>query len=82
MGEIAAASREQSSGIEQINTSVSEMDKVIQENAATAEESSSASEELNAQAEQMNRYVEELVVLMGKATTRKPESSELAVTRV
>ena len=67
VGEIAAASREQSSGIEQINTAVSEMDKVVQHNAASAEESSSASEELNAQADQMNSFVEELVILMGSA---------------
>ncbi len=36
--EIAAASKEQSLGIEQINTAVTEMDKVTQQNAAGSEE--------------------------------------------
>jgi len=64
VGEIAAASREQSSGIEQVNIAVSEMDKVIQQNAANAEESASASEEMNAQAETMNDFVNDLVGLV------------------
>jgi len=51
VGEIAAASNEQSQGIEQ--------------NAANAEESASASEEMNAQAEQMKVMVNELVALVG-----------------
>ncbi|MBF0257298.1 MAG: methyl-accepting chemotaxis protein [Desulfamplus sp.] len=64
VGEIAAASREQSTGIEQVNIAVSEMDKVIQQNAASAEESASASEEMNAQAETMNDFVNDLVGLV------------------
>ena len=39
MAEIAAASNEQAQGIDQINTAVTEMDKVTQQNAANAEES-------------------------------------------
>jgi len=65
VGEIAAASKEQAQGIEQVNTAVSEMDKVTQSNAANAEETSSASEELSAQAEQMNSVVAEMVALVG-----------------
>jgi methyl-accepting chemotaxis protein len=56
VGEIAAASQEQSRGIDQINKAVAEMDKVTQRTAATAEESASASEEMNAQAEQMKQF--------------------------
>jgi methyl-accepting chemotaxis protein len=41
LGEIAAASKEQAQGIEQINIAVSEMDKVTQQNAAGSEELSS-----------------------------------------
>jgi methyl-accepting chemotaxis protein len=63
--EIAAASNEQSQGIEQINKAVTEMDKVVQQNAANAEESASASEQMNAQAEQMKAIVSELVALVG-----------------
>ena len=65
IGEIAAASTEQSQGINQVNTAVSEMDRVVQQNAATAEESASASEEMNAQADQMKAMVVDLVALMG-----------------
>lgn len=60
VGEIAAASREQATGIEQINTAVTQMDKVTQSSAANAEESAAASEELNSQAEQLNTVVREL----------------------
>ena len=60
IGEIAAASKEQSQGIDQVNTAVSEMDKVVQQNAADSEESASAAEELSAQASEMERMVAEL----------------------
>ena len=39
VSEIAAASREQAQGIDQVNKAVTEMDKVTQQNAANAEES-------------------------------------------
>jgi methyl-accepting chemotaxis protein len=64
IGEISAASREQSSGIDQVNIAITEMDKVVQQNAANAEESASASEEMNAQAEQLKEYVDDLVMLV------------------
>jgi methyl-accepting chemotaxis protein len=50
VGEIAAASNEQSRRIKQINATIQKMDKTIQQNAANAEEAASASLELNAQA--------------------------------
>jgi methyl-accepting chemotaxis protein len=65
VGEIAAASSEQSKGIDQINAAVAQMDKVTQQNAANAEESASASEEMNAQAETMNQIVQQLANLVG-----------------
>jgi methyl-accepting chemotaxis protein len=65
VGEIAAASNEQSQGVEQINRAVAEMDKVVQKNAASAEESASAAEEMNAQAEQMREFVGELAAVVG-----------------
>ncbi len=65
VGEIAAASHEQSQGVGQINTAVTEMDKVVQSNAASAEENASASEELNAQADNMKDLVSQLVALVG-----------------
>jgi methyl-accepting chemotaxis protein len=51
--EISAASGEQTSGAEQINKAITQLDQVIQENAAGAEELSSTAEELNSQAEQL-----------------------------
>ncbi len=65
IGEIAAASREQALGIEQVNNAVSEMDKVIQQNAANAEESASASEQMRGRAAEMKEFVEELAALVG-----------------
>lgn len=64
VGEIAAASTEQSQGIDQISKAVGEMDKVVQQNSANAEETASASEEMSAQAEHMKEFVSELVALV------------------
>jgi methyl-accepting chemotaxis protein len=69
VNEIAAASAEQTQGIEQINMAVSQMDKVTQQNAAGAEESASASEELRAQAARMNDMVAQLGALVGSQLT-------------
>ena len=66
LAEIAAASNEQSQGIEQINLSVAEMDKVVQQNAANAEESASASEQILSRASEMKIGLSELVALLKK----------------
>jgi methyl-accepting chemotaxis protein len=50
MGEITAASQEQTSGIDQINMAISQMDQVTQQNAALVEEASAASEAMQEQA--------------------------------
>ncbi|MFZ0929680.1 MAG: methyl-accepting chemotaxis protein [Syntrophobacteraceae bacterium] len=65
VGEIAAASHEQSQGIDQINGAVAEMDKIIQENSASAQESSSASLELNSRAGDLQIFIRELSGLIG-----------------
>ena len=64
VAEIATASREQSQGIDQVNTAVTQMDKVTQTNAASAEESASASEELTAQAATLRELVADLQKLV------------------
>ena len=77
VAEIAAASNEQSQGIDQVNKAVAEMDKVVQQNAANAEESASASEEMNAQAEQMKQSVNVLIAMVGgkgRENVRTPRS--------
>lgn len=75
ISEIAAASKEQAQGIEQINTAVSQMDKVTQGNAANAEESASASEELSAQARELKDMVNELVKIVGGSSSENGSSS-------
>jgi len=57
MGEISAASREQSSGIEQVNIAITQMDDVTQQNAALVEEAAAAAESLEDQARQMVEVV-------------------------
>lgn len=49
VGEIAAASAEQSQGIDQINQAVAEMNKVTQKTAANSEEQAAAAEEMSSQ---------------------------------
>lgn len=50
MSEIAAASAEQSSGIDQVNQAVTQMDEVTQQNAALVEQAAAAAESLEEQA--------------------------------
>ena len=69
VAQIASASKEQSRGIEQITTAVSQMDQVTQRSAATAEESASAAEELSAQADSLKESVRELLAFVGGAGT-------------
>ncbi|MFC5430788.1 methyl-accepting chemotaxis protein [Paraburkholderia denitrificans] len=57
MGEITAASQEQSKGIEQVNQAVAQMDQVTQQNAALVEEASAAALSLKEQAEQLETAI-------------------------
>ena len=50
MGEISAASTEQSQGIEQVNQAIAQMDETTQQNAALVEEAAAAAESLQDQA--------------------------------
>lgn len=63
--EIAAASNEQKTGIEQMGSVMHEMDKVVQSNASSSEESASAAEQLSSQAAELNNIVQNLVALVG-----------------
>jgi methyl-accepting chemotaxis protein len=51
--EIAAASKEQDTGAEQINKALVQLEKVIQQNASASEEMASTTEELSSQSEQL-----------------------------
>ncbi len=57
MAEIAAASREQTSGLEQINQAITQMDQVTQQNAALVEEAAAASASLQEQAGGLSQVV-------------------------
>jgi len=76
VSEIAVASQEQSRGIDQVNTAVAEMDKVVQVAAANAEESSSAAEELSSQSEELAGLVGRFT--LSRSQLRRPERSEAA----
>ncbi|NJC89324.1 MAG: HAMP domain-containing protein [Desulfuromonas sp.] len=60
--EIAAASREQDAGAEQISKSIQQLDSVIQQNASASEEMASTAEELSGQAEQLAEMIAFFVV--------------------
>ncbi|WP_368735958.1 methyl-accepting chemotaxis protein [Pseudomonas sp. 30_B] len=57
MAEIAAASAEQSSGIEEVNGAVTQMDEMTQQNAALVEEAAASAEALQEQAGLLNQSV-------------------------
>nr|WP_323028873.1 methyl-accepting chemotaxis protein [Castellaniella defragrans] len=57
MGEISAASREQTTGIEEINAAVTQMDDVTRQNASLVEESAAAASSLQEQADTLARLV-------------------------
>ena len=65
MEQIANASQDQAKGVDQINSAVTQMDKVVQQNAANAEESASASEELSSQAQVLRQTVGQLAAMVG-----------------
>ena len=57
MGEISAASHEQSAGIEQVNQAIAQMDQVTQQNAALVEEAAAAAESMQDQAAELANVV-------------------------
>jgi methyl-accepting chemotaxis protein len=54
VAEIAAASREQSAGIEQVNRAVMQMDSLTQQNAALVEEATAAAQNMAGQARELS----------------------------
>ncbi|RJG02114.1 methyl-accepting chemotaxis protein [Noviherbaspirillum sedimenti] len=57
MGEITAASTEQTAGIEQINMAITQMDDVTQQNAALVEQSAAAAQSMQSQAGKLSQVV-------------------------
>ena len=58
IGEITAASSEQSAGMGQVNTAVNQLDQMTQQNAALVEESSAAAESLKDQAVRLAQAIQ------------------------
>jgi methyl-accepting chemotaxis protein len=71
VAEIAAASREQSSGIEQVNKAIMQMDGNTQQNAALVEEAAAASQAIVEQALLLNSLVSHYKVAGGGAVGEK-----------
>jgi methyl-accepting chemotaxis protein len=57
IAEIAAASQEQSTGIGQVNTAITQMDQVVQQNASLVEEATAATESMKDQARSLLQTV-------------------------
>jgi len=57
VAEIAAASREQSAGIEQVNRAIMQMDELTQQNAALVEQATAASQGMADQARELNEMM-------------------------
>ena len=80
IAEIATASKEQSQGLNQIVTAVSQMDKVTQSLAAGAEESAASAQEMHGQALSLEHTIGQLDTLVGNrpqavVTTSAPAAS-------
>ena len=65
IGEITAASREQSQGLVQVNGAVAGLDRMTQQNAALVEQSAAAAESLRDQAQRLARVVDVFLRLPG-----------------
>jgi methyl-accepting chemotaxis protein len=66
VAEIATASREQSSGIEQVNRAVMQMDELTQQNAALVEQATAASQTMAEQVRGLNEMLARFQVGMGE----------------
>jgi len=71
MAEIASSSREQASGIEQVNKAITMMDDVTQQNAALVEEASAAAQALTEQASNLTQLISRYRVGEGAADEAK-----------
>jgi len=78
VAEIAAASQEQSSGIDQVNRAVMQMDEVTQQNAALVEEAAAAARAMQDQADALERQVRYFRVPGGDVA---PRAAAAAVAR-
>jgi len=76
MSEIARASKAQSTGIAQINSSIDQVATVVQQNSATAEESAAASEELSGQASTLDGLIAQFKLRNTNSTRHSLSSAD------
>ena len=88
VGEISAASAEQSAGVGQVGEAVTNIDQATQQNAALVEEMSAAASSLNAQAQELVRSVSifrlsahDAGALQPANVARAPSATRVAATR-
>jgi uncharacterized phage infection (PIP) family protein YhgE len=77
MGEINAASTEQSAGVAQVSQAVTEMDRATQQNAALVEESAAAAESLRGQASQLVAAVAVFKLAAGGGRVQRADTQDL-----
>ncbi|WER49758.1 methyl-accepting chemotaxis protein [Cupriavidus sp. WKF15] len=81
MNEIGAASQEQTSGIEQVNQAVTQMDQVTQQNAALVEEAAAAAGSLEEQARKLKSVVSVFNLGAAAGTVSQPAANALQAVR-
>lgn len=79
--QVAAASRDQATGIKQITIAVDQINKATQDNASTSEEAASSSEELAAQATTLQALVDDLNTLISGAGNHQAVIREMNVVK-
>ncbi|MEM5338671.1 methyl-accepting chemotaxis protein [Paraburkholderia azotifigens] len=82
MGEISAASEEQSGGIEQVNRAVVQMDEVTQQNAALVEQAAAAAASLEEQTRTLQSVIGQWRVQGAQGGTKTMPSANTAKSRV
>ncbi|MEE4357238.1 MAG: methyl-accepting chemotaxis protein [Desulfococcaceae bacterium] len=77
--EIAAASGEQSEGVNQVSIGVSQIGSVTELNTSVAEEVAAAGRELSSRADELNRLLGKLADIAGKKENRNPKVSAVSL---
>jgi len=72
VAEIAAASREQSAGIQQVNRAVMQMDQLTQQNAALVEEATAAAQDMTGQARELSDTMDNYILSGAFGAERTP----------
>jgi methyl-accepting chemotaxis protein len=78
IADIAASAQEQSTGLEQVNTAVNEMDQVTQKNAAMVEEMTAAAHGLAGETEELGQLIARYQIRQAKDDTLRAELKKAA----